>query len=297
MKMSNRLFHRTSVIWICCLLLLTGCAARIPNSKYELLQESTSSLLTTTENTYARIEKLQRRFAVTTAAGAEINRNSFKPLIAGQSYDLTPELRFREAALEVLVDYVNVLCAFSTKDYLKNVDKATLRLGAGLRDLFRSSQLLTTPEDFRVTGIFASLINKMTREIVKQEKRVALKQAMDLAQNDIEELSKLIEKSNSKIKMSIGVMLAPLINHANEVRPPVKTLERIPFDMEVAEVIAEAEAIEASLESINAAMTKIPLAHKEIRNDLDRIQSAFDSLQELAREVRRSQKYYRSLKD
>lgn len=297
MNVTNRPFHRAQVIWICCLLMLAGCAARIPISKYELLQESTSSLLTTTENTYARIEKLQRRFAVTTTSDSVINRNSFKPLIAGRSYDLTPELRFREAALEVLVDYMNVLCAFSTKDYLKNIDKATLRLGAGLRDLFKSSQLLTTPEDFRVTGIFASLINKMTREIVKQEKRIALKQAMDLAQNDIEQLSKLIEKSNTMIKLSIGIMLTPLINHANEVRPPIKTLERIPFDMDVADVIAEADAIEASLESMNAAMTKIPLAHKEIRNDLDKVKGAFDSLQELAREVRRSQKFYRSLKN
>ncbi len=279
------------------IIILASCAARIPLAKYELLQESTASLLTTTHQTYNRIEKLQQRFAVTTASDVNITRNSFKPLIAGQSYDLTPELRYRAAALEVLVDYMNVLEAFVTKDHLKNVDKATLQLGGDLRNLFHEAQLLPASEEFQVTGIFAALINKMSREIVKQEKREALKQAMDLAQDDIQALSDLIIRSNDRIKMTIGILLTPLINHANEVRPEAGTLARVPFDLEIAGIIVEADDIEASLEAINRAMARIPQAHREIRQELDRVQSAFDSLQELAREARRAQKFYRSLKD
>lgn len=279
----------------CSIMILASCAARIPLAKYELLQESTASLLTTTHQTYNRIEKLQLRFAVTTASDANITRNSFKPVIAGQSYDLTPELRYRAAALEVLVDYMNVLQAFTTKDYLKNVDKATLQLGGNLRNLFHEAQLFPASEELQATGIFAALINKMSREIVKQEKREALKQAMDLAQDDIQALSDLIIRSNDRIKMTIGILLPPLINHANEVRPEAGTLARVPFDLEMAGIIAEAEAIEASLEAINRAIARIPQAHREIRRELDRVQSAFDSLQELTREARRAQKFYRSL--
>lgn len=279
------------------LLLLAGCAARIPATKYELMQESASSLLKTTAETYSRIERLQHRFAVTTAPDAEITRQSFKPLIGGQSFDLAPELRFREDALEVLVNYLQVLQAFAAKDYLKNVDKATLQLGGNLRNLLEDSQLLPESEKAKVTGIFAALINKMAREIVKQEKRVALKQVMDLAQDDIEKLVDLIVQSNVKIKMTIGVMLVPLINHANEVRPQAGTLPRLPFDLEFAAIIAEADEIEASLDAVNRGLEKIPAAHQEIRSQLDKIQNAFDSLQELAREARRAQKFYRSLKD
>ncbi|MDZ7263688.1 MAG: hypothetical protein ONB16_03830 [candidate division KSB1 bacterium] len=291
---------RSKIVWVIFLSslgVLIGCAARLPTAKYELLQESASSLLNNTTDTYFRIEKLQHRFAVTTAPDAAITRQSFKPLIGGQSFDLTPELRFREDALEVLVDYLQVLRALATKDYLKNVDKATLQLGGSLRNLLESSQLLPESQETKVTGIFAALMNQMAREIVKQETRTALKQAMDLAQDDIDKLVALIVQSNLKIKLTIGVMLTPLINHANEVRPQAGTLPRLPFDLEFAAIIAEADEIEASLDAVNRGLEKIPAAHKEIRRHLDKIQSAFDSLQELAREARRAQKFYRNLKD
>jgi hypothetical protein len=214
-----------------------------------------------------------------------------------KSYDLKPELQFREAALDVLLNYVNVLQAFSSTDYLTKVDKSTLLLGASLRDLFATSQAITTADGTQVANIFAVFLNKMGHEIVKKKKREALKQAMDLAQNDIEALSKLIVSSNIKIKKAIDIMLDRILAHANDLRPKYGTVERIYFDSEIANLILEADEMEASLEAINAAMIKIPLAHQEIRNDLDKAQSTFDSLQEVAREARQAQKFYRSLKD
>jgi hypothetical protein len=297
MKENKRPVKLTSIVGICCLLWLTGCAARIPNAKYALLQESTSSLLSTVENTYTRIERLQQRFAVTTAPDSAIDRMRFKPKIGGQSYDLKPELQFREAALDVLLNYMNVLQAFSSKEYLTAVDKSTLLLGASLRDLFETSRAITTAEGIQVANIFGVFLNKIAREIVNQKKREALKQAMDLAQNDIETLSKLIVTSNIKIKKAIDIMLDRILAHANDVRPQYGTVERISFDSEIANLILEAEEMEASLEAINTAMIKIPLAHQEIRNDLDKVQSTFKSLQEVVQEAKRAQKFYRSLKD
>jgi hypothetical protein len=297
MKENKRSFELTLIIGICYLLWLTGCAARIPNAKYALLQESTSSLLSTVEDTYTRIERLQQRFVVTSAPDSAIDRMRFKPKIGGQSYDLKPELQFREAAIEALLNYMNVLQAFSSKDYLTDVDKSTLLLGVSLRDLFETSQAITTAEGTQVATIFGIFLNKIGREIVHQEKREALKQAMDLAQNDIETLSKLIVNSNIKIKKAIDIMLDRILAHANDVRPKYGTVERISFDGEIANLILEADEMEASLEAINAAMIKIPLAHQEIRNDLDKILSTFNSLQEVVQEAKRAQKFYRSLND
>jgi hypothetical protein len=131
MKEKQRAVKLTSIIGICCLLCLIGCAARIPNTKYALLQQSTSSLLSTVEDTYTRIERLQQRFAVTTAPDSAIDRMRFKPKIGGQSYDLTPELQFREAAIEVLLNYMNVLQAFSSKDYLNIIETNQYPTGLG----------------------------------------------------------------------------------------------------------------------------------------------------------------------
>jgi hypothetical protein len=297
MKENKVSFKLTLIIGICCLFWLTGCAARIPNAKYALLQESTSSLLSTVENTYTRIERLQQRFAVTTAPDSAIDRMRFKPKIGGQSYDLTPELQFREAAIEALLNYMNVLQAFSSKDYLTDVDKSTLLLSASLRDLFETSQAINTAEGTQVANIFGGFLNKIGCGMVNHKKREALKQAMDLAQNDIETLSKLIVNSNIKIKKAIDIMLDRILAHANDVRPKYGTVERISFDSEIATLILEADEMEASLEAINAAIIKIPLAHQEIRNDLDKVQSIYNSLQEVVQEAKRAQKFYRSLND
>ncbi|UCE05452.1 MAG: hypothetical protein JSW07_17845, partial [bacterium] len=232
---------------------------------------------------------------ITTAPDSKIDRNTFKPQIEGISFDLTPELKFREAALEVLVKYVDVLHAFSTKDYLTQVDKATQQLGGSLKNLIETSDKMSDTVGSKTAGIFTTLINKLSRELVKQKKEKALKQVMDMAQSDIEHLSKLIISSNTKIKTAIGIMLDRIIAHANEMRPEYGTIERLHFDMEIADVIKEVEEIEFSLEAMNKAMSKIPEAHREIRLDLDKKQTTMESLQSFIKEVQSAKKFYRKL--
>jgi len=280
---------------ICCLISISGCASRIPTGKYELLKDSSESLYLNTIETYSRIEELQRRFAITTAPDSKINRDTFKPQVDGESYDLTPELRFREVALEVLVKYVDVLHAFSAKDYLIQVDKATQQLGASLKNLIETSDKLSSSDGSKAAGIFSALINKLSQEVVKQKKEKALKQVMDRAQSDIEQLSELIVSSNTKVKTAIGIMLDRIIAHANYMRPEYGTIERLHFDMDVAEIIIDAEKIELALESMNKAMLEIPEAHKEIRLDFDRIQPKLESLQLLIKEVQSVKKFFREL--
>ncbi len=282
-------------IFICCLIIVYGCASRIPVAKFEIFKESSESLLDNTISTYARIERLQKRFTVATAPDSEINRDTFKPQIEGQSFDLTPELRFREAAFKVFVEYVAVLHAFSEKDYMAKVDKATQRLAGSMKNLIKTSNTLSRAEVSKAAGIFAMLINKMSRELIKQKKKTALKQVMDMAQPDIEQLSKLIVGSNIKIKSTLEIMLNQIIAHANGMRPDYGTIERFHYDMEIADVITEVDQIESSLESMNSAISKIPPAHREIRSELDKKQTTLESLRALIQEAQKAQKFYRSL--
>jgi len=282
-------------ILIGCLILLSGCASRIPTGKYELLKTSSESLYLKILDTYSRIEELQRRFAITTAPDSKITRNTFKPQIDGESYDLTPELRFREAALQVLVDYAAVLQAFSSKDYMTEVDKATQRLAGSLNNLSNTSNLLEAADGSKISGILATLVNKIAKQLIKQKKEKALKQVMDMAQSDIEQLSQLIAESNIKIKIAVGIMLNRIIAHANTARPEFGTAERYEFDEQIANIITDVEEIESSLQRMNVAISKFPQAHKEIRNELDKKQTTFKSLQILIQEAKQAKKFYKHL--
>src|SRR4051812_32270652 len=43
---------------------LAGCAASLPSAKFELLADSTGTVVTDARDTFARIERLQRKFVV-----------------------------------------------------------------------------------------------------------------------------------------------------------------------------------------------------------------------------------------
>lgn len=285
--------------WIIPILLgcviICGCAPQIPIGKYEILEDSSRSILSNIIDTYSRIEKLQKRFAVTTAPDSELNRDTFKPQIEGQSFDLTPELRFRESAFEVLVNYVIVLRILSSKEYALEIDKASQQLAGSLRNLTETSKIMKSSDASAASGIFSTLIDRLSRKLVERKRLNALKQVMDMAQNDLERLSNLIIGSNQKIKMAAGIMLSRIIAHANAARPAYGTIERYRFDMEISHKIEEVEAIEASLESMNRAISKMPQAHKEIRSEIEKKKTSLEALQSLIQEAQLATKFYRNL--
>ena len=282
-------------ILLCCIIIFCSCAPQIPVGKYELLEDSSCSILANTIDTYSRIERLQRRFAITTAPDSEINRDLFKPQIAGQSFDLTPELRFRESAFHVLVKYVTLLRVLSSKDYLSEVDKASQMLAGNLKNFTETSKMMKGSDPSRASGISATLANIIGRPLVKRKQLNALKEVMNLAQSDLEGLSELIVGSNKKIKTAVGIMLDRIIAHANAARPAYGTIERYRFDVEIADIITEVEEIEASLESMNTAILEIPNVHAQIRSEIEQKQTNLEALQVLIQEAQRASNFYRNL--
>ncbi len=282
-------------VLLLCIIVLSACATSAPISKYQALKDSSQSLLTNTTDTYTRIEKLQRRFVITTAFDKPINQDTFKPQIDGQSYDLVPELRYREAAFEVLVKYLTVLSVLSSKDYMADIDKASIELSGSLQTLIESSKVVDSAHAPQVAGIFATLIDTISRSIIESKRIDALKSIMDSSQGDLEKLAGLFAGSNKKIQDFVEKMRGPIIAHANSARPLYKSAHRYDFDKDIAEQIQEIHEILASLISISNGVAKIPIAHKEIRETLDKKPSNMEALKGLVQEAQRVNKFYRSL--
>lgn len=274
--------------------LSAGCTS-IPVGKYHALHESSHTVLTKTSDTYRRIEQIQRQFSIATAPNQKLTRESFQPKIDGQSFDLTPELRFREAALEVWVKYTVVLQALSEQDYVSEVDRATQDLAGSLKNLSATSHVMKADEAKVASGMLATAINVIGKEIVRAKRLQALRTVMDSAQGDIDNLSALMVGSNVKIKKSVGIMTDRILAHADAQRPPYGSMERTAFDERIARMIAEAQEVEEALDAMNTAVGKIPKAHAEIRIILDEKPTDFEALRALIQGAQRTSKFYRNL--
>jgi len=285
---------RLVTISLFCVILLSACASA-PVGKYKVLKDSSQSLLTNTTDTYTRIEKLQARFVVTAAEDKPIDLNTFKPLIGGQSFDITPTLRYREQAFEVLVKYLNVLSVLASKDYMSDIDKASIELSSSLQTLIEKTNAVDAANAAQVAGIFGTLVDTLSRPIVEAKRIDALKSIMDSSQEDLQTLTKLLTGSNTKIKGFIEEARKSIINHANAARPQYNTPLRYDYDKNIADQLQEIEEISASLDAINKGIEKIPAAHKEIRVSLDQKQNSIEALKGLVQEVQRVNKFYRSL--
>lgn len=272
-----------------------GSCSSIPVGKYQALQEASQSVLNNTSETYKRVEKLQRLFSVVTAPNQALARDSFKPQIDGQSYDLVPELRFREAALEVLVKYTVILHSFSAKDYVSEVDKASQQLAGSLKNLIETSKGMKVEEAKIASGILGTVVDVIGRAMVQFTRWRALKTVMDSTEDDVKRLAALIVGSNVKIKNTVDIMVNRVVAHAKANRPPYGGWERVVYDQKIAAVVAEAEEIQGAIDSVNVAITKIPEAHSEIRAVLEEKPITLGALQALIQEAERANKFYRNL--
>ena len=274
-----------------------GCSTAIPVGKYDTLKGSTESLAATTAETFLRIEKLQRRFTVVTAPDSPLTMTTFRPTAGGISFDILPELRFRESALNVIVRYTSVLYALSSKDYAADVDRASQEFAAGVNEFTETISKRGGDETAIASGALATLVNVLGRQAISRQREDGLRIAMDTAQRSLNELCNLLAGSNARIGQAVDLMAARILAHANAVRPPYATAGRYQFDAGMAEFTAEISSIHASLAMMSRAVKHIPIAHREIREELASKPTTFDALQSLIQEVQRASKFYRSVEE
>lgn len=285
---------RLVIMSLFCVMVLSACASA-PVAKYKVLHDSSQTLLTGMSETYTRIGKLQTSFVIISAPNKPIDINTFKPVIEGQSFDITPSLQYREDAFEVLVRYLNVLNVLASKDYASDIDKASIELSASIKTLIEETNVAGADNAAQVTAIFGTAIDTLSRPIVETKRIDALKSIMDSSQEDLQTLASLLTGSNTKIKAFIVLARKSIIDHANAARPLFASLYRYEYDQHIADLLEEIEEILAAIDTIDKGIEKIPAAHKEIRASLDEEQSGIEALKSLVQEARRVNKFYRSL--
>lgn len=275
------------VLTVSCVL-LASCTT-VPVGRYQALRAAGQDVLEKTSETYARIEKRQRGFAVLTAPNQPLTANSFRPTVQGASYDIAPELRYRENALGVLVSYASVLEALASKDFESGVDRSAQELASRLRALDSG------PNAKEISNVFAAVVDSVGREVTNRMRKRALATAMDMAQPAVDKLCLLIQGSNDKITVFVGLMRDRYVAHANADRPAYGTAARYRFDLEIADVLEETGQIIEALKSTSTAVGQLPQAHREIRESLDHKERPLTALREMLAETRRLQGFYKSL--
>ena len=81
---SKRALGVCSAMWLLAIV-LAGCET-LPTGRYQALCAASEGVHSNTTETFARIEKRQRDFAVLTAPDLPLLTNTFKPIVQGQSF-------------------------------------------------------------------------------------------------------------------------------------------------------------------------------------------------------------------
>jgi hypothetical protein len=277
-------------------LFLAGCSS-IPAGKFRTLHSSGEELLADAIGTFSNIESLQRHYCIVIAPDAPLAPDSFEPaVVAGRSTDIVPELQFREHAIRTLVSYLAVLEAFSAKDYVSAVDNASVELAGSLQNLEASSRRISSKESKESTRMFATVVDVIAREIIRERRLSALRQVMQSVQGDIDTLCTLIASDSERITEDIDLMTGRIVAHANPDRPPYGTAARLAFDEGIAAQTWQAKAAKNSLNAISKAVLEIPAAHRDIAGYLEKKSSNAEGLKSLAQELDRANLFYRGLK-
>jgi len=278
-------------VWIVIALLAfaaTGCSS-IPTGRYQAFSAASEDVQSVISDTDARIEKRQRDFAVLTAPNEPITANTFKPNIAGTIFDISSQLRSREAVLDVLVKYSKILESLAGKDSSSDVDKSAQNLAASLNGLPAIGDGSTAAK------LFATLTDNLAGAITKSKRKDALRNAMTTAQPAVVVISKLLQRDYDKIEMFVNLMRDRYIAHANADRPPFGTWQRYKFDSEVAAGLEEFQQINDALAAASTAIQKLPEAHQQLLEGLDNKEPPLNALRDVIHETQRLRSFYHDL--
>ena len=278
-------------VWIVTALLafaVTGCAS-IPTGRYQAFSAANENVQSVILDTDTRIEKRQRDFAVLTAPDDKVTASTFKPTIAGTSYDITSQLQSREAVLDVLVKYAKILESLAGKDLTSDVDRSALNLAASLNGLPASGDVNA------IAKVFATLTDNLAGAITESKRKDALRTAMITAQPAVVTISKLLQRDYEKIAMFVKLMRDRYIAYANADRPQFGTWERYKFDSEVAAGLEEFQQINDALAAASAAIQKLPEAHQQLLEGLDNKETPLNALHDAIHETQRLRSFYHDL--
>ncbi|MDO8990069.1 MAG: hypothetical protein Q7U91_10600 [Sideroxyarcus sp.] len=265
-----------------------GCGS-IPTGRYQAFSAAGEDIQSAISDTDIRIEKRLRDFVVLTAPDKLITAKTFSPNIDGNSFDITGQLRSREAALDVLVKYSNTLESLAGKDLSTDVEKSAQNLAASLNGL------PSVGEGSNAGKLLATIADSIAVGVTESKRRGALKSAMTTAQPAVESICKLLQRDYDKISSYVNLMRDRYIGHANANRPKYGTWQRYKFDGEIAADLEEFQQINDALASASAAIQKMPVAHRQLLEGLDSKEPPLDALRDVIYKAQHLRSFYGDL--
>jgi len=267
-----------------------GCTA-IPTSRFDLLAESGESTLKAAENVFSRMESIQLVECVVRARTKPLSEDVFKP----GDLDLAPRLRLRQSTLEVLARYLELLKELAEKDFQGDIDAASDKLAASAKSL--TAQLAPSDDKLsKVGGIFASLVEAVGAEIVREKRIRALEKAMSRAQRDLVEVCSLVSHDVRELKAFMGLMKTRIYSNFDAVRPQEKDYARLVADRELAQILSEFKDLGDALDGLGRAVLKIPDAHQETLQALETPERPREALKALISKAQQIGKFYQHVK-
>jgi len=302
-------------------LFLTSCAT-ISTVPYDTLNASTQAVQAASGETYTRFLKLEHKQDVLSAAvtgiGAapDIRLTTFDPLTE-KNTTYRQELEKREAALDILADYAKLLAALAKTDEQADVDAAATQLTSSVQSFGQSldATWLNNSNEKQVVALLGTFVSELGGLIADHEREVALKQIMLAAQPWIGRLTDLLRHDNAQLEtatLDLLLLDAPvkkadgqgksivgqdrgLLADYNLLLQSAQGMDRLTLTREAADTIVEAREIKLALIAMNEALAKIPPAHQQILDSLNKKSGSLAALTELMAEAQHANNFYQSL--
>jgi hypothetical protein len=272
-------------------LLSSGCAT-VPTGQFEALRDASQTLATHTTQTYARLERLQWDELTMRAFGEEkLSNDSFRAVRDGRDFSLTKRLEKREAAIDAVARYTQVLAALAGPAPESDVDRKLQELAGALQRMVAAND--GTAETVNIPII---VVDALSHAATASIRRNGLREAMDAAGPGIKSLSDYFAQDQERLRQFIEVMRLRLFAFSAAARPPAELgLERHQFDRIVGLMSQELDQVDRALIELKTAAEAIPPAHDTLRVALDKKEVSRDSLRKLIAETQRLNKFYRAL--
>lgn len=263
-----------------------------------LFRDAVNLLRDKTVETFIRMEELEGKFAVMSIGDNKpLELNAFTPVLEGRKLDILTDLRFREAAADLLADYAALLVAVADGSEPASVDIAAEKMETNLA-VFRNAALPDGVGQAETTGIFDAISADLP--LVRSETNLEknLTSLMTDAQIDVQSLASFIIRDYGDFKTLVERMIQGIIKAANKRRPlyedyvdPALTA----YDARIAALVKESKEMQIALDNVAAGFAQVPEAHFAIRNILGRQLTGLPALHELLRMAKEAGQRYRVL--
>lgn len=268
----------------------------VPVGKLKIFRDSLQILHGKTVETFLRIEELEGKYAVmATDIDETLTLDAFEPVLSGRKLQTLTDLRFREAAADLLYRYGELLYAVSEGPLQSAVDRSAEEL-SGTLAIFGNAALPEGVGEPEVAGIFEEVAAVLDPIRQTEDRTGALKRLMDAAQVDIQRLASLIVRDHGRFKTLVDQMIRGIVASANARRPIHEDYidpNLTAFDSRIAALIKESREIREALDAVMAGFSQAPEAHFAIRNILGRDLEGLPALQELLRKARQAERSFR----